>query len=100
MYEAPVPVYDRGKWIADLDLLDAFFEGSHDLKHEWCYKVGCSHEILDPPADEELPTTINSWEEFLDNPTDSSIVMTHKNWPIRLAIATLAMSSRLQGERI
>ena len=48
--ESLVSVYDRGKWIADLDVLQAFNKGCNQPDHGYFYKSFCNHnsaEVLD-----------------------------------------------------
>jgi hypothetical protein len=100
IYEALISVYDRGKWIADLDVLDALSKGSRSNNSdtdEFCYEyeIGWLHKddmntragVVD---NEEVPT-INNWQELLDHPAGPVIVMAYKNWAARLAVTCLAI---------
>lgn len=42
-YETLISVFEKGKWIADLDVLDALSKGHFIRGREWFYKVGCKH---------------------------------------------------------
>lgn len=92
IYEAVVSIYDRSKWIADIDILESLSKGCFDRANDFYYKVGCTHDqdTFTPESADEI-LTINNWEEFLDHPTGPVIFMAHKNWPARLAAAALAV---------
>jgi hypothetical protein len=94
IYEALVSVHDHGKWIADLDIIDALSKGCGSWDHQWFYKSGCDH----PPhsdssglCDSEQIVCITSWDEFLDHSAGPAIFMAHENWLARLAAAVLAV---------
>lgn len=91
--EATISLHDRGKWIADLDILNADKEWKKTVQHRGC--IHTSEEKLDtshlPPL-----VSVENWYEFLDKPPSSCIVHTHKNSMARLATMSLAfqMSQR------
>lgn len=97
IYEALVSVHDHGRWIADLDIIDALGKGCGSWDHQWFYKSGCTHS---PHTDDPDPfnlcnsdqiVCIQNWDEFLDHPTGPAILMAHENWLARLAAAALAV---------
>lgn len=85
--ETAVSVYDRGEWIADLDIMKCC--------RSWAkirQKRPCAHSE-DEKADMAsfLPlVSVDSWLEFLDQPVGNSIVRAHANATARLATAALA----------
>lgn len=93
LLETAVSVYDRGKWIADLDILEASMRWMRVPKPQ----VSCSH--LDGAekgvADLDL-VSVDSWLELLDPPQEGqdSVVRAHDNPIARIATAALAMRKR------
>jgi hypothetical protein len=89
--ESLVSVYDRGTWIADLDILKMvdsvlFFPApsANDCQH--------SVREYDPSA---LPLlSIDTWNEFLDQPPGAGIVRSCGNWLGRLATAAISVQRR------
>ncbi|KAF2466087.1 uncharacterized protein BDR25DRAFT_395909 [Lindgomyces ingoldianus] len=85
--EAAVGVYDRGKWVADLNILDVF-------KHRFSRIMPmCTKRHENPLPREELCklVSIDSWEELLDGPPEVSVVRARGNWQARLAAAALSI---------
>lgn len=82
--ETLISVYDRQKWVADLDVLKVVDEGLlrfNTLPH-------CHHKVsLTKPRFPLI--SIDNWEEFLDRPSAPSVFRAHKNWLARLAGAIL-----------
>ncbi|ORY07682.1 hypothetical protein BCR34DRAFT_437899, partial [Clohesyomyces aquaticus] len=81
--EAVISVRDRGRWVADINILEVDFEdltrfepmtcceGSHGQDHEFDY------------------TSIDSWEELLDEPNSVGFFRAHGNWAARLAAVSI-----------
>jgi hypothetical protein len=103
IFEALVSVHERGRWIADLDVLKATSKACHYKDHEFYFKVSCDHEHHDGSeisSIEEPIMIITSWEELLDffgQPQGPALVLTHGNWMARLAVSSLAV---LKGTRV
>ena len=98
--ESLVSVYDRGKWIADLDVLQAFNKGCGQPDHEYFYKSFCNHnsaEVLDPKQSFPPIVTLKNWDEFLEHPKSPSVAMAHNNWDAKLALAVLGVR---RGDRV
>lgn len=97
IYEALVSVHDHGRWIADLDIIDALGKGCGSWDHQWFFKSGCTHSPRkrDPdPSDlcnSEQIICIQNWDEFLEDLTGPAVFMAHENWIARLAAAALAV---------
>ncbi|KAL1603892.1 hypothetical protein SLS60_005484 [Paraconiothyrium brasiliense] len=86
--EAAVGLYDRSKWVADLNILDVF-------NPQLCRIIP---ECREHRAGQAIPierisefVSIDSWEELLDSPTEVGVVRARGNWQGRLAAAALAI---------
>lgn len=85
--EAAIGLHDRGKWVADLNILDVFKNRLSKILHE-CTE----HREHSTPIEETSKfVTIDNWEELLDSPTEVGIVRARGNWQARLAAAALAI---------
>jgi hypothetical protein len=85
--EAAIQLYDHGKWVADLNILDIF-------RHRFSLLLPpCSHHIrLEQPREELCKfVSIDSWEELLDCPIEIGVIRARGNWQARLAAAALAI---------
>jgi len=87
--ETAVSLFDRGEWVADLDLLDAA-----DLWQKSCSEGPCRGHT----QDEQLDTSkirsflcVDSWLSLLDPPLSHSIVRAYQNPGARLAATCLAL---------
>ena len=85
--EAVVSVHDRGEWVADLDVLSAidthFF---HILSTKACCK-----EKPSPATPGFYLTSIDQWEELLDQRGHCAVVRAHQNWQARLAASVISV---------
>lgn len=98
--ESLVSVYDRGKWIGDLDVLQALSKGCNQPDHEFFYKSFCNHasvEAFDPNQSFPAIVTIKNWDEFLEHPRSPAVAMAHDNWDAKLALAVLGVR---RGDRV
>ncbi len=84
--ESIVSVYHSGEWIGDLDVLKSLDSGRlHRIPHARC---SCSQS----QASQELAllaTSVESWEDVLDPPSEGFVVRAHGNWVARLATASM-----------
>lgn len=94
--ETLVSIYDRGEWIADLDILGAL--ESKDFSRIERRQIDCLHSDKSKHKKQQRRamlnsrlTSIDSWTEFLDRPQHVGIVRSHKNWLGRLAAAVLSV---------
>lgn len=89
MIEATISLHDRGKWIADLDILRAEKERKKRLV---LTSPECTHTTEERLDTSYLPplVSVENWYEFLDPPTSDCIVHVHKNAMARLAAVSLA----------
>ncbi|KAI4162051.1 MAG: hypothetical protein LQ342_004363 [Letrouitia transgressa] len=83
--EAAISVYERGNWIADLDVIKAHESWHHESPH-------CSHteDIRTDISVLSSLTCVDSWIELLDRPFEECIVRARGNSSARLAAATIA----------
>ena len=98
--ESLVSVYDRGKWIADLDVLQALSKGCDQPDHKFFYKPFCDHgsaDVLDPTRTFPPLVTIKNWDEFLEHPKSPAVAMVRDNWDAKLALAVLGVR---RGDRV
>lgn len=87
--ETLISVYDRGKWIADIDPLKACL--SHKLKRIPPY---AGEGNCNPRAQQFQATCIDNWLELIDTPEESvSLVRAHKNWQAKLAATSISIQT-------
>ena len=83
LIESPISIYDRERWVADVDVLGLF-----QSKHFSRYHTDCAH-----PEDGKHYSgliTIDNWEELLDREEFHSVVRAYKNPQARLATAIIS----------
>lgn len=81
--EAVISVRDRGHWVADIDILEVDFQGMMRFRSPICGDATHSqHSDLDY-------TSIDSWEEMLDEPSTVGLFRAHGNWAARLAAVSI-----------
>jgi hypothetical protein len=81
LVETLISVYDRGVWIADLDVL----KGLEQYRYGWV-----DHSTKIPRTVRKPLISIDNWYELLDKPLSDGVVRARKNAFARLAIATVA----------
>lgn len=90
--EAVISVRDRGCWVADIDMLAVDFERIVRFEPQICREEGHDqHDALDY-------TSIDSWEELLDEPSTVGIFRAHGNWAARLAAVGILSRSEAGGQ--
>lgn len=84
--EALVSVHDGKEWIGDLDIIGSvesakcnFYQVSSTCRHT-------AHQLRSFPA-----TSMDNWDEFLDNPNAIFVVRAKENWVARLAASFLSI---------
>ena len=85
--EAVVSVYDKGVWMADLDLL-------HLIRGPQKFLQACDlHDEVVKQDFSTIPglTAIDNWYEYLDRPPNTAIIRANKNWVARLAFAAIPL---------
>ena len=85
-----VGVYERGTWVADLNILGMF------EREEWrpLPQTGCSCGGDRSAKISPFPwplLCIDRWEELIDPPLTTSIIRARNNWQARLALAVLSV---------
>lgn len=90
LVETVISVHDRGRRIADLDVLASL---DNALLRPISNKSQCSHTSARPVDDEEGEplVSLDSWYEFIDLPDGAVVFRGHGNWQARLAAATLSV---------
>ena len=83
-----VSVHDKGRWVADLDILAAL--NSPKLiplaQQQHCESKPAGHK----PDFNVI--AIDSWEELLEPPDGPGVVRAHGNWQARLAASVVSVS--------
>ena len=83
LIESPISIYDRERWVADVDVL-GLFQSEHFFRHH----TGCVHSE-DGKRSSGL-ITIDNWEELLDREDLNSVVRAYQNPQARLATAIIS----------
>lgn len=108
MVESVVSVLESGKWVADLDVFAVDFDrlirinpqisciGHPQQQHQPESSSSAADHV---PAEEDEYTSIDSWEELLDEPNETGIFRAHGNWAARLA-AVSVLAQKKQQTRI
>ena len=90
--QAAVQAYERGVWVADLDILGALNNDSLYVKR---LAKGCYHTSIEAGNIKVGPIiSIDCWAELLDPPKIPSIVRSKGNWLARLATAVVAIQQK------
>lgn len=88
--EAVVQAYDKGTWVADLDLLH--LERGEFLRLD----PECLHDISAQQDSSVFPglTSVDNWFEYLDRPPNMAVIRASGNWVARLALAAIPLASK------
>lgn len=89
LLETVISVHDKGQWIADLDVSACF---KSKLFRPIKENVMCSHTSLEKNAPTSEIISVDSWSEFLNQPTDAIVLRAHRNWEARLAASVLSVA--------
>ncbi|KAI9876141.1 MAG: hypothetical protein M1830_007263 [Pleopsidium flavum] len=87
--EAPISIHDRGKWVADLDILSMFSDSKFSRVD--ISPCSCAHGTSDAVHMSSDMACIDNWEELLESPVETGVVRAHANWQARLAAAALSV---------
>jgi hypothetical protein len=90
--EAVISVHHRGLWIGDIDILEVDFRNM--LRFEPMKPCEENHA---PDCDFDY-TSIDSWEELLDEPGNVGVFRAHGNWAARLAAVSILSRSEAGGQ--
>ena len=90
--ESVVSTWDRGEWVADLDILCIDFERIRRFDTGECPGTHKETAVYDY-------TSLDSWEELLDSPQTVGFFRAHGNWAARLAAVSI-ISQKGQGHSI
>lgn len=93
--EAIISVYDRGDWVADLDVMKAYRQWNDSIIRT---DARCGHSEAERQNASIFPslTCIDTWVELLDPPSGYSLVQARGNRLARLAAATIATEKGYQ----
>lgn len=91
--ESVISVLDRGKWVADLDILCIGFDVLTCIAWEHDRHACETHNL------EYDYVSIDNWDELLDRPEGVGIFRAHGNWAARLAAVSI-LSQQGQGHSI
>lgn len=89
--EAYVQVFFKGQWIGDADIissLESEYIDIFDPRLSTSEQSACEHQAKCLRAFRLV--AIDSWDEFVDSPSDEIIVRARNNWLARLAAASLS----------
>jgi hypothetical protein len=89
--EAVISVHDRGRWVGDIDILEVDFRDM--LRFKPMTPCKGNH---DQNCDVDY-TSIDSWEELLDEPGGVGVFRAHGNWAARLAAVSILSRSEAGG---
>ena len=86
LIECVIRVYDRSRWVADLDIVSSyknqkaqsFIERQRECEHS--EEQRSNYSLIDPL------TSIDSWDELLDLPRNACVVRANGNWLARQAV--------------
>jgi hypothetical protein len=87
--ESYVSVYDSGKWVGDIDILQALSSPNVRRKRNTCkHTSGIESEV-------RINTTgllsAESWHDILDPPVEPFVVLANGNWVARLAVSAMLL---------
>ncbi|KAI4151601.1 MAG: hypothetical protein LQ340_003409 [Diploschistes diacapsis] len=80
--ESVISVLDRGKWVADLDILSIQFSDLIRVDSRPCTTPGHGKTVYEYRC-------LDSWEELLDPPDSVKLFRAHGNWAARLAAVSI-----------
>lgn len=91
LLESVVSVYDSGRWIGDVDVLECLGstlfvrkeDRGCDGKHEHCNFEGVA--------------SAESWDDVLDPPPGDCVIRAHGSWVARLATVTVFIEAQVAG---
>ena len=96
--ESLLSVYDRGVWIADIDILSTMTDTRLVRNHTKCRGEGSeSHRksindiLVSKFSGKFRLTSIDNWQELLERPDNSMVIRSHGNWLARLAASAICI---------
>jgi hypothetical protein len=92
LVETLVQVFERDKWVGDIDVLPLFRDGNDLVRRNPVRCSGCSNNRKIP----RYMVTMDNWEEILDVPEglgrqSVAVFRAHDNWFARLAAASMCL---------
>ncbi|RDW60754.1 hypothetical protein BP6252_12137 [Coleophoma cylindrospora] len=97
--QAVVQAYEKGNWVADLDILSALNADPSPDSGIVSLLPDCKHtgEVVGDFSYLDQLTSIDSWAELIDQPSSAAIVRANGNWLARLAATVVAFQ---KGRRV
>lgn len=102
LLETLVSIYDRGSWVADLDMTALLSHGVVERPICSCNETPNTASKLEfqrlsqsaaPGQSVSSWTCIDNWDEFIDTPRNRiMVVRAHRNWLARLAFASISVA--------
>ena len=89
--EAVISIHDRGVWVGDINILDV------DFRDMLRFKPMTSCEGKHGQDCDVDYTSIDSWEELLDEPNGVGVFRAHGNWAARLAAVSILSRGQTGG---
>ncbi|KAI4702208.1 hypothetical protein J4E81_002570 [Alternaria sp. BMP 2799] len=89
--EAVISIHDRGVWVGDINILDVDFRDMLRFKPMTSCKGNHGQD-----CDVDY-TSIDSWEELLDEPNGVGVFRAHGNWAARLAAVSILSRGQTGG---
>jgi len=89
--EAVISIHDRGVWVGDINILDVDFRDMLRFKPMTSCKGNHGQD-----CDVDY-TSIDSWEELLDEPNGVGAFRAHGNWAARLAAVSILSRGQTGG---
>lgn len=86
--ESCVSVYDSGKWVGDINVLEALSSQKINRTRHSCLCVNIKGFDTEFSPSPEL-LSAQSWQDILDPPATNFVVQAHGNWVARLAICAM-----------
>ena len=86
--ETVISAFDRGNWVADLDVIGSLANDDTDLLWRSTAKSHCGLETI--PINGTV-TSVDHWQELIEAPDNYCVVRAKDNWLARLAIASISV---------
>lgn len=88
--EAVVSAYEKGTWVADLDLLHLIHGPFLRVESSCMHNTNAQQDFSIFPC----LTSIDNWYEYLDRPPNTAVIRASGNWVARLALAAIPLAGK------
>jgi hypothetical protein len=89
--ESYVSIHDRGKWIGDIDILQALANPRLTRGRVECRHSREGVHASDQSENSATLLSAESWHDILDPPEEAFVVRAHGSWIARLAASSMMM---------